>query len=288
MKIAVLGAHGFVGSFLCPYLEKLGNTVQKIKRSGNLGYTLTSLEFEGVDAVINLAGAPITSRWTEETKEEIRASRVETTKSVVEAIRECKSPPKVLLNASAIGYYGDRGSETLDEESKKGEGFLSDVVEEWESEANKAPCRVVLLRFGVILSKDGGALHEMLTPFRFGLGGKFGDGKQYMSFVSIDDVLRAIVFALENETLSGPVNVVSPNPVQNSVYTKALGKTLRRPTFFSVPRFLLTLTLGEMAEELFLASDRCLPKKLLTNRFQFRHDEIGKTLKALIGGENGV
>jgi uncharacterized protein (TIGR01777 family) len=228
---------------------------------------------EGFDAVVHLAGENIArGRWTAEKRARIRDSRVRGTRLLCGALAETARRPKVLVSASAVGYYGDRGDEDLDETSPAGSGFLADVCREWEAATEPAAAagiRVVCVRLGVVLARHGGALARMLPIFRFGLGGRLGSGRQYMSWIVLRDAVEAICHAIAVETLSGPVNLVAPNPVTNRQFTKALGRALHRPTLFPAPAFMLRLALGEMADALLLASARVLPRRLLATGFRF-------------------
>jgi len=240
---------------------------------------------EGVDAVVHLAGRNLAEgRWTDERKSEIRDSRVHGTWLLSNALAEMARPPRVLICASAIGYYGDRGDETLTEESVPGEGFLPDICVEWEQAsepARQAGIRVVNMRIGVVLARDGGALAKMVLPFRFGLGGRHGTGRQYMSWIALDDVVAAIAYLLSAEDTHGAVNVVSPNPVTNSQFTIALGRALGRPTVLHVPAFVLRAAFGQMGEELMLSSTRVEPARLKASPFEFRYAELDEALRSL-------
>jgi len=240
-----------------------------------------------VDAVIHLAGESIaTGRWTPAKKNRILASRVDSTRTLASAMAKLHPRPRVLVCASAIGYYGHRADETLTESSATGTGFLAEVCQAWEAAADAAlqsGIRVVHLRFGMILSARGGALAKMLTPFRFGGGGIIGNGRQYWSWVTLDDVVRAILFAVERDQLVGPVNVVSPQPVTNREFTQTLGSVLHRPTVLPMPAPVARMALGEMADELLLASTRVLPATLTRAGFQFQHPKLKEALHALLG-----
>jgi uncharacterized protein (TIGR01777 family) len=242
---------------------------------------------EGLDAVVHLAGDNIASgRWTAAKKASIRNSRVQGTTVLCEALAQLVKPPKVLLSASAIGYYGDRGETILREESPPGTGFLAEVCQVWEAATAPAAqrgIRVVHLRFGMVLSPAGGALAKMLTPFRLGLGGVIGTGKQYMSWIALDDVLGAIHHALHTETLQGPVNVVAPSAVTNREFTTTLGKVLRRPTWLPLPAFAVRLMFGEMGDALLLASTRVTPARLMASGYTFQYPELEKALQHLLG-----
>jgi uncharacterized protein (TIGR01777 family) len=248
---------------------------------------IDTARIEGVDAVVHLAGENIAGkRWSEAFKREIRESRLKGTRLVAEAIAGARDKPKTLVCASAIGYYGDRGEETLSEASAAGKDFLADVCREWEAAcqpARDAGVRVVNVRIGVVLSSEGGALKQMLTPFKLGVGGKIGSGQQYMSWVALDDVAGAIRFVLANPQVSGPVNVVSPQAVKNVEFTKTLGRVLKRPTVFPVPAFGARLAFGEMADALLLSSTRVVPQGLLAAGYQFRQPELEGALRHLLG-----
>lgn len=295
MKIALSGSRGLVGSALAQLLTSQRHEVIRLVRSkdsnGSVFWDPNSdsndlSQLDGVDAVIHLAGENIASgRWDAQKKNAIRTSRVNGTKSLSAGLAKLKQPPKVLLCASAIGYYGDRGQEELDEKSKGGAGFLSNVCQEWEQAtlvAKASGMRVVNLRIGVVLSPKGGALAKMLPPFMFGAGGQIGDGKQYMSWIAIDDVASAINYCLTNENISGPVNLVAPEPVTNSEFTQALGKVLHRPTFCPVPDFAARLAFGEMADALLLASVKVKPRRLQESGYQFLYPSIEPALRHVL------
>jgi len=243
-------------------------------------------KLEGFDAVVHLAGEPITGRWNATRKTAIRESRVKSTRLLCETLARLSKRPRVLVAASASGYYGDRGDEVLREESGAGSLFLSQVCQEWEAATKPAAergIRVVNLRFGFILSRAGGGLAKMLPAFMMGAGGKIGSGKQYMSWIGIDDLLQIILFATTAETLSGPVNAVAPNPVTNLVFTETLGRVLGRPAIFPMPAFAVRLAFGEMGKELLLASARIEPARLLSAGYQFRFPELEGALRHLLG-----
>ena len=245
--------------------------------------TLDERVLAGCDAIVHLAGAPIAQRWTASHKREIRESRVRGTALIASAVAEMRVKPRVVLSGSAIGYYGDRKDEELDERSVAGSGFLASVSREWEEAAAPiaaAGVRLVLLRTGMVLSREGGAMGKLLPPFKLGLGGPLGTGKQWMSWISLDDHLRAMEHALVADSLHGPANLVAPNPVQNAEFTSVLGHVLGRPAVIPVPRFALTLALGEMAEATALASQRVAPRALLAAGFQFSHPMLEGALKA--------
>jgi hypothetical protein len=242
-------------------------------------------ELEDFDAVVHLAGESIASRWTEKRKERILRSRVDGTRLLAESLARLKQAPRVLVSASAIGYYGDRGSETVSETSPPGSGFLAEVCQAWESATQRATesgIRVVNVRTGVVLSTRGGALKKMLLPFRLGIGGKVGSGEQYMSWISLADQIRTLIHAIRTDSLRGPVNAVAPAPVTNAVFTKALGRALHRPTVLPMPAFAARLVFGEMADALLLASMRVIPRRLLASGFFFKDREIEPTLARIV------
>lgn len=297
MKILVTGSTGLVGSALVPSLKAKGHQVIRLVRSapkdkGEEVYwnpeqgTLNAEELIGIEAVVHLAGESIAEgRWTEEKKRRIRESRVKGTTLLSETLAKLKEKPKVLVSASAVGFYGSRAEETLSEQSASGDDFLAAVCREWElstQAAAQSGVRVVNMRFGVILSREGGALAKMLTPFRMGVGGKLGDGRQYMSWIALDDVVGAIEHALENDTLRGPVNVVAPQAVTNYEFTKTLGGVLSRPTFLSMPAFAARLMFGEMADATLLASQRVEPARLKETGFVFKYPELEGALKHVL------
>jgi uncharacterized protein (TIGR01777 family) len=244
---------------------------------------LSPANFEGCDAVVHLAGEPVAQRWTAAARERIRSSRVEGTRKVVEAMAAMKQPPTALISASAIGIYGSRGDEVLTESSKPAEDFLGEVAVEWEREALAAErfgARVVTLRFGVILARDDGALKKMLPPFRVGLGGRIGDGTQWMSWIHIGDVARLVAFALDHP-IRGAVNATSPNPVVNTEFTRDLAHTLHRPAIFPVPKFALQLLFGEMSKVIY-ASQRVVPEAARRAGFEFKFPELPNALRDLL------
>ena len=289
MKILVSGSTGLIGSALTTVLTTRRDRVVRLVRSpprvggeavlwDPVAGTVVGDDFEGMEAVVHLAGENIaTSRWTEAQKERIRASRVDGTRLLSETLAQLQRPPQVLVCASAIGFYGDRGDEIMTEQAEAGDGFLPQVVAEWEAAtmaARDRGIRVVCLRLGVIMSPVGGALSRMLLPFRLGLGGKVGNGKQYFSWVSLEDAVEVICFALKADSLQGPVNAVSPNPVTNREFTKTLGRSLMRPTLCWMPAWLVRTAMGEMGEELLLASTRVEPRKLLDAGYTYQHETL--------------
>jgi len=297
MNILVSGASGLVGSALIPTLESAGHTVARLVRlrpdagSPDVYWDPTGQfdpvgGIEGFDAVVHLAGESVAARWTRDRKARILNSRKQGTMTVASAVARSKRPPKVLVSASAVGYYGNRGDEVLTEESASGSDFLADVARQWEAAlapATQAGIRTVMLRIGFILSPRGGGLARMLPPFRMGLGGRLGSGRQWMSWISIHDVVGAIQHALGAESLGGPVNAVAPHPVTNAEFTRTLGRVVGRPTIFPMPAFAARLAFGEMADALLLSSQRVQPVKLQSSGFQFRHPELEGALRELLG-----
>lgn len=289
--IAVTGATGLLGRELVAMLSLLGHDVHRADRSGSdeaTRYTLKRADgWEGCDAVIHLAGKSIADqRWSTSVKEKIRTSRVEPTRRLCETLASLKRPPKTVLCASAIGIYGDRGDEMLDEASALGSDYLAEVGEAWEAAcdpARDAGIRVVNLRLGIILTPRGGALAKMLAPAKVGLAGPMGNGKQWMSWIAIDDALGAIYHAMATHSIDGAMNVVAPQPSTNQTFAKTLGKVLSRPAFLPAPKFALRLALGEMADALLLASTRVQPAQLLATGYQFRFPELEGALRYLLG-----
>ena len=288
MKILITGASGLVGTELQKSLAGKGHDLllasrkepideQHIQWSIESGFA--ELErLEGIDALVHLAGENVSGlRWTEEKKKAIRDSRVLGTRNVVDAISRLKKKPGVFVASSAIGFYGERGDEDVTESSAAGDNFLAHVCRDWEAESRRAEdagIRTVLLRTGIVLSKDGGALGTMLLPFKLGVGGVVGSGKQWMSWISMEDHIAVISYALDNENIRGAVNSVAPNPVTNEEFTKTLGDVLYRPTFLPVPEFLVGMVFGEMGDALLLASTKVLPKRLEQAGFHFRYPQL--------------
>lgn len=295
MKVAITGSTGMLGTALAQRLRSEGHEVMPVVRGdrSNPGAHwdpganwVREGAFDGVDAVVNLSGANLgDKRWTASRKEELRTSRVDLTRFLVAQLGALPEAPAALVQASAVGYYGDRGDEELDETSSKGSGFLASLVHDWEAEGSKARdhrMRVALMRAGPILSARGGALKKMLLPFKLGAGGRVGSGRQYFSWVSIDDAVSAYVAALTSD-LDGVVNVVAPNPVTNAEYTRALGRAVKRPTFLPVPTLALkALYGGELVDEMLLAGQRAIPSRLLERGFEFEHPEIDSALSHIL------
>jgi uncharacterized protein (TIGR01777 family) len=310
MKIVVTGSTGLVGTALVKSLARDGHTVCRLVRRetstgkkeaekqrpagqvidvawdpedpGASSLADSQEKVDGAAGVVNLSGASIAGgRWTTERKMQLRSSRVRTTHALVAALEKAKVRPKVFVSASAIGIYGNRGDEVLKEESKNGDDFLAGLAREWEAEASKAQAlgaRVVLTRFGIILARHGGALPQMMRPFQFFAGGKVGSGRQWMSWVTLEDVVAIVRLALENAAVSGVVNVVAPQPVRNAEFTKELARAMHRPAIFPAPAFALRLALGEMADALLLASQRVTPQRLTSLGYQFQHPDLPAAL----------
>ncbi|HWQ34151.1 MAG TPA: TIGR01777 family oxidoreductase [Blastocatellia bacterium] len=303
MKLLITGATGLVGRTLCRWLKDDGHSIVALSRTPDPARVPQAdavfawqpeagmppaAAFEGVDGVIHLAGESVAAqRWTAEHKRRVRDSRVLGTRHLVEAMQALAAPPKVFISASAVGFYGDRGDEVLDENSPPGHGFLSEVCVEWEREAQRAAefsVRVALLRIGVVLSPQGGALTQMLPIFRLGLAGKLGSGRQWFPWIHLDDVVGIIRFTLE-QPVSGPVNVTAPGIVTNAEFTEALARVLHRPAFFAAPAFGLKLVMGEMAAVV-LASQRAVPQAVLEAGYKFRYPELRSALTDIFGSGN--
>lgn len=301
MKVIVTGSTGLVGRALVRSLLSDGNSATRLVRGGAQEFSAPGTkavhwepekgvvdagELEGHDAAVHLAGESIAEgRWNEEKKRRIRESRVQGTRLLAETLAGLSAKPSVLVSASAIGFYGDRGREALSEESASGEDFLSEVCREWEKAtlaASQAGIRVVHLRIGIVLSAEGGGLAKMLTPFKLGVGGRVGSGRQYMSWITLEDLVRIIRRALTDEHLRGPVNVVAPNAATNEEFTKTLGHVLGRPTFLPLPAFAARLAFGEMADALLLSSARVVPARLQEAGYQFQHPELEGALKHVL------
>jgi uncharacterized protein (TIGR01777 family) len=299
-SVAVTGSTGLVGAALTVALARGGHRVVRLVRSGTATQapgehtvrwdpgrgTIDAAGLEGVDAVVHLAGESIASgRWTAAKRRRIRDSRVGATRVLAEALARLERPPATLVAASAVGYYGDRGDEVLREESAPGGGFLADVCREWEAAAAPAArrgLRVVHMRIGMVLAATGGALAALLPPFRLGLGGPVGSGRQWMSWISLDDLVRAILHALATASLAGPINAVAPAPVTNREFARTLGRVLRRPAVLPLPAVAARLLLGRMADELLLASARVVPARLEAAGFTFGDATLERALRRLL------
>jgi len=281
MKILISGSSGLVGSALRSSLEKDGHEVGSLPRTYE-----APIDFSDVDALVHLAGENIADgRWTAEKKRRIEDSRVIGTRQLAEQLARSTAKPSVFISASAIGFFGNRGAEVLDENSTAGNDFLAQVCRKWEeasAPAAEAGIRIVNIRTGIVLSTEGGALKKMLLPFKMGGGGILGTGQQYMSWISLIDEVKAIRFLLENERIHGAVNLVSPNPITNHEFTKTLGKALHRPTIVPMPGFAARLLFGEMADALLLGSTRVIPKKLVDAGYEFCHPDLDSALKDIL------
>lgn len=297
-RIVVTGSTGLIGSALVPMLTTGGHQVTRLKRARNdsqpedLLWDPTEDRFngsriDGVEAVVHLAGKNLTAkRWNDSFKARVRDSRVHGTRTLCEGLARMSNPPRTLVCASAIGYYGDRGDDPVDEQSDRGEGFLAEIADQWEratEPAKEAGIRVVHLRIGMVLSPRGGALAAMLPLFRYCVGGRLGSGHQYWSWISIDDVVGAVHHALLNESISGPLNAVAPFPVTNAEFTKTMNTILRRPNPLRVPKWILRTVMGEMADDLLLTSTRVVPKRLLETDYSYREPTLESALKHLLG-----
>lgn len=303
MRILISGATGLVGSAVMRRALDLGEEPVRLARSGfstrmpmacssqtNVTWdpaagTIDS-SAEGAHAVVHLAGASIAQgRWTKRRKQILRESRVETTRQLVSALGKLRRPPSVFVAASAVGFYGSRGDEVLSETASPGDDFLGELVRDWEAESQAAAdlgARVVLLRFGVILARHGGALPRMVLPFRLGAGGPIGSGKQWMSWIALEDAVSIICFALRTDCVSGPVNAVAPNPVRNLDFGRVLGDVIHRPAFVPTPAFVLRLALGEVADALLLSSQRVVPDRLTQFGYRFVYPELKPALESVL------
>ncbi len=301
MKILVAGSSGLVGTALGSALARAGHTVCRLVRPQSAASEGATEGFAvawnpatgelggagvGADAVVNLAGASIADgRWSKHRKELLGASRIDTSRALVNALAKMNARPSVLVSASAIGIYGNRGDETLTEGSKPGTDFLAGLAQEWEAEALKAEAlgiRVVLARFGIILAREGGALPKMLTSFKLGVGGRLGSGKQWMSWVTLEDVVGALRLTVENSSARGAINFVAPQPLQNLEFTKILAKAIHRPALFPAPAFALRFALGEMADALLLSSQRVAPQALQKLGYRFLHTDLNSALARVL------
>jgi uncharacterized protein len=296
MKILISGSSGLVGKALSAALRGEGHTVARLVRPGGtvspgdvawdpMAATLDPAAIEGMDAVVHLSGASIAGgRWTAGRRAVLRSSRIDTTRVLVDSIGNLRARPSVFICASATGYYGNRGDEILKESSSPGTDFVALLARDWEAEAARAEhngIRTAILRFGLILSTDGGALARMLLPFRLGLGGRFGAGTQWMPWIALEDSIAIIRAAITDARFSGPWNVVAPNPVRNAEFARILANALHRPALFPVPAFALRLALGEMADALLLASQRAVPASLLAAQYKFRFETLEAALEAV-------
>ena len=298
MKVVVTGSSGMIGGALVPALKAAGHDVTRLVRrapsAGEIEWdpekgTLDPKALDGVQAAINLAGANIATRWTDRAKREIRASRVGGTKLLAETLARASPKPDVLLSISAVGYYGDRGDEVLNESSGPGTGFLPSLSQDWEAAADAARAagiRVVHPRLGIVLSRHGGALAKLLPPFKLGVGGKLGPGTQWMSWIALDDVLGALLHLLQTAAVSGPVNLVAPRAVRNSEFTQVLAHVLSRPALFTVPAPALYLVYGrEMPKEALLASTRAIPQRLDESGYAFKYPALETALRKVLERE---
>ena len=297
MRIVIAGGSGFVGSALVRHLLARGDDVAVLTRRASHVRAGRPVEWDGrtrgawwdevaaADAVVNLAGESIAEgRWTEARKRELLGSRIDATRAIVEALRGAPAKPRALVNASAVGIYGDRGDEQLDESSARGSGFLADVVAAWEAAAREAQsvARVVLLRFGIVLAADGGALRKMMLPFRFGAGGPVGSGRQWMSWIAREDVVRMVAWAVDEGEARGVYNATAPEPVSNRDFARALGRAMHRPALVPAPAFAIRAALGQMGEEALLASQRALPRRAVEQGFSFSAPRLDHALNAAL------
>jgi uncharacterized protein (TIGR01777 family) len=293
-KILVSGASGLIGTALVSALKSSGYEITCLVRGASDGKdqiqwdptrALAPDSVSGFDVVLHLAGESIVGRWTEAKKRRIRESRAQGTRRLAEALAQAPQRPRVFVSASAIGFYGDRGQETLREDSAPGSGFLPQVCREWESAtepAAKSGVRTVQVRFGIVLSRNGGALQKMLPPFRMGVGGSIGNGRQWMSWIDIEDLVGAVQHVIKTDALRGPVNVVGPNPVTNAEFTKTLASVLSRPAIFPMPAFAARLVFGQMGDELLLASQRVEPAQLLASGYVFQKPGLRAALEDIL------
>jgi len=293
-RVLVTGASGLIGRALVSSLKTRGVEVTCLVRGTptgpdqicwDPGRSLTPESISGFDAVVHLAGESVASRWTNDKRAKIRDSRVTGTRTLAHALAKASKRPRVLVTSSAIGYYGDRGDEVLNEKSAPGNGFLADVCREWEAAsqpATDAGIRTVQIRTGIVLSAEGGALKKMLPPFRMGVGGRLGSGRQWMSWIHIHDMVGAIHHAMKTDLLQGPVNLVAPKPVTNAEFTETLASVLKRPAIFPVPAFAIKTLFGQMGEEVLLASQRVEPARLVTSGYPFQCSELRKALEDVL------
>jgi uncharacterized protein len=293
-RILISGASGLLGTAISSRLESQGDVLYRLVRRPPRGEKEIQWDptrpipphlVSAYDAVIHLSGETVAGRWNEAKKERIRRSRVQSTRVLSEALAASPKPPPTFICASAIGYYGNRGDAALTENDGPGEGFLAEVSKEWEvatRPAADASIRTANIRIGIVLARNGGALKEMLTPFRLGVGGKIGSGNQWWSWIHVDDLVHAVAHILQTPTVSGPVNLVGPNPATNAEFTRTLAAALHRPSLFTVPAFAARLAFGQFAEEGLLSSAKVLPRKLLESGFQFRWPDLRAALTDLI------
>jgi uncharacterized protein (TIGR01777 family) len=295
MRVLITGGTGFVGQALCPALEAAGHEAVILTRQSrprlpqgatSAATRLADLDAGSFDAVVNLAGAPVDGgRWTEHRRKELFDSRIGTTGALVEWLRSARRRPRLLVSASAVGYYGEQGDRPITEDTRPTPGFTHDLCAAWEAEAQKATAlgmRVCIMRIGVVLDRGGGALAKMLPAFKLGAGGRLGHGRHYFPWIHRDDVVAACRWLLESPTARGAYNLSAPNPVTNAEFTRELGRALRRPAVLPMPEVALRLLFGDMAE-LLLASDRMLPQRLLDAGFRFRHPTLERALAAIFG-----
>jgi uncharacterized protein len=294
LRVLISGSSGLIGGALVPALRAGGHDVKRLVRgavatpdqiSWNPAEPLAPESVSGFDAVVHLAGESIATRWTEAKKRRIADSRVPATEHLAAALIKAQQRPRVFICGSAIGYYGDRGEESLREDSPSGEGFVGEVCRQWEAAAESAASagiRVVQIRTGIVLSRQGGALATMLPPFRMGLGGNLGNGRQWMSWIDLRDEVGAIQHLLATDSIHGPVNLVSPNPVRNAEFTKTLASVLHRPAIFPMPAFAVRLAFGQMADELLLASQRVQPAKLASRGYRFQYADLRTALASIL------
>ena len=293
--VAIAGASGFLGTALARHLSKEGYDVRRIGRASSRGADfhwdldagrLDPAALDGADVVVNLVGENVAQRWTRDHKRAILASRLRSTEILAKTMAGVRIPPRVFLSTSAIGIYGSRGNEALDETSTHGGGFLADVVQQWEKAATPAQdagVRLVYPRLGLVMHPDGGVLAKLIPVFNVGGGGKIGKGEQWMSWVGMHDMLRALVFLMVTDTLSGPVNITAPNPATNAQFSHTLGGVLHRPAIATVPEFAVKLMFGEMGEETLLSGQRVLPRRLLDSTFRFEYPELAAALRHELG-----
>jgi uncharacterized protein (TIGR01777 family) len=293
LTVAIAGASGFLGSAFARYLTSEGHVVRRIGRSSSADFrwdlvagTLDPAALDGADAVVNLTGENIAQRWTREHKQAILTSRVRSTEILAKTMTAVRSAPRVFLSGSAIGIYGSRGDEPLDEQSAPGTGFLADVVRQWEQAAlpaRAAGIRLVYPRLGLVMNPDGSVLAKLIPVFNVGGGGRVGKGTQWMSWIGLHDLLRALTYLITAERIDGPVNVTSPNPATNAVFSHTLGTVLHRPSVAAVPEFAIKLMFGEMGEETLLSGQRVVPRRLLESEFRFDYPELEAALRHELG-----